>query len=329
MNKKIILSLLAIAVFAGIANADSNVKGITSMQFLKMGVGARPIGMGEAFVAGANDINSIYWNPAGLIEINDRQATFMQNFWFEGINAEYLAYAQPIEKTEKLKLTKDRKAGEITGKNKEKVGAVGLSFTYVGYGSIPRTYEDGSGNYDSGRSIGTFSASDLCFGFVGAIKLGNAASAGLNLKILSSTIETYSSFGIALDAGIIYALTDNLKIGIMAQNLGTATPYDTETILLPTNLKIGASYDIMNTKMNKLCALVDVNIPTDNLISLNAGVEYSYNNLFSVRFGYKGSDPAGITVGGGTKISNFLIDYAFVPYGELGNSHRISVTALF
>ena len=70
--------------------------GTTGLNFLKIGVGGRPAGMGEAFVAVADDASALYWNPAGLARLTSPEAIAMHNEWFQGMRYEYLGYVQPL-----------------------------------------------------------------------------------------------------------------------------------------------------------------------------------------------------------------------------------------
>jgi len=325
---RIVILLLFSIIFINPAFCGQEFRGTAGPQFLKMEAGARPAALGSAFVGAADDVSAAYWNPSGLIEINDRQVTFMYNMWFQGINAGYLAYAQPVERTKTVKLV-DQKGQIKTEERKEKMLAFGTSLTYVGYGNMPRTFEDAGGNYAG--TEGFFSASDYSLSLSGATRLPGTGDIGISVKFISSSISTYSAFGVALDIGIMYPVGDKFRIGLILQNFGTNMKYiqGGANVTLPSNFKAGVSYKILDTKSNFLLALVDVNVPSDNIPSVCAGVEYTFNDMVSIRAGYKGTEPAGISFGGGVKMQTYFIDYAYVPFGELGATHRISVTAHF
>ena len=78
-------------VFAADIHEDA---GTVGAAFLKIEAGSRPAGMGGAFAGLANDVNTIYWNPAGLTAVNTRQFTAMQNFSIADISNQFLGYAQ-------------------------------------------------------------------------------------------------------------------------------------------------------------------------------------------------------------------------------------------
>jgi hypothetical protein len=96
--------------------------GTRGAQLLKIGVGAKAVGMGESYVAAADDVYAAYWNPAGLSHVETSQLGFMHNEWFEGIRYEFLGYVQPI--------------GNI--------GTLAGSVSYVSMGELDRTDEFGN-----------------------------------------------------------------------------------------------------------------------------------------------------------------------------------------
>ena len=288
--------------------------GSTGANFLKLGVGARPVGMGEAFCGVADDLNSLYWNPAGLNSIKDKkEVTFMHNIWFEGINYSYLAYGQRM---------KD-------------FGVLGGSFSFVGYGNIPRTKEDNAGDY-AGED-GSFTASDISFNISYAEKIMGECDLGVGLNIISSKIENYSAFAFYFNIGLLYQVkkVKGLSLGFAIQNLGTSLKFIEKDSPLPLNFKFGAGYKVYSDKNNSILTALDVNVPIDNKINLNIGGEYWFKDMLAVRIGYKTlivselGGLAGLSAGLGFKWQDYNLDYAFVPYGDLGSTHRISISAKF
>src|SRR5882672_5499886 len=104
--------------------------GTTSADILKVGVGARAIGMGEAYTAQADDVSSLYWNPAGLALMQERQASFMYDQMYQGLSFQNANVGIPLEN-----------------------GAIGGSLSYLSYGDIP-----GYANDAAGTPIGNQSA---------------------------------------------------------------------------------------------------------------------------------------------------------------------------
>jgi len=281
--------------------------GQTSANFLKIAVGAKNAAMGET---GATEtgINSIYWNPAGLADVESRAVSFTHAAWFEGINLENASYAQKIG-----------------------AGVIGVSVDYLSMSPIDR--------YDNtGGRQGNFSPSDK------ALKLTYAADvsatpektyAGVTLKYISSDIDSLSAKSLALDAGIYFdTIFEDLRFGVVFQNLGQPMKFDKQSYSLPLNLKVGANYLVMDG----LNVSLDVNKAIDTGAALNAGGEYLYpiddETGIAFRGGYKSNTDglggsAGITMGIGVIYNSYTFDYAFVPYGDLGDTHRISIAYRF
>ena len=95
----IVMALLIIIAPAPSTHAEPNDgAGTTGTAFLKVEGGSRPAALGGAFVGLANDINTIFWNPAGLTAIHDRELTAMQHFSFADINNQTIGYAQRVER---------------------------------------------------------------------------------------------------------------------------------------------------------------------------------------------------------------------------------------
>src|SRR5581483_11491941 len=110
----IILPFIMTAIVPRVQASGPGTSGAT---FLRIGVGARPEGMGEAFTAASDDINALFWNVAGLGQFSGHKATFMDNLWGPEEALYYLAYAQPVEG----------------------MGTLGGSLTYLSMGSLPVT----------------------------------------------------------------------------------------------------------------------------------------------------------------------------------------------
>lgn len=313
--KKLLLLLSLCFLFtAPVYSSDRT--GTTGAQFLKIGVGARAVGMGEAFCGVADDINALYWNPAGLSDIGDRQATAMYISWFQSMNYAYLAYGQPI-----------RHWGVFAG-----------GITYLSSGDIPKTTVDSGGDYvDEGTN---FSAYDLAFTIGYGRKIKEDISLGGAIKIISEKIESENASAFALDIGGIYKglkLRDRvLPLALVIQNLGTEVKFGSEGDSLPINIKAGASYGLEFSRVNSSLTLaLDLNYPLDNAFNANFGSELWYKGTVAVRLGYKTATVkdinalSGLSIGGGFRYQKYGIDYAWVPYGDLGNTHRISLVAKF
>jgi len=173
-----------------------------SNEFLNIGVDASSFGMGKAVVATTNDVNAIYWNPAGLINVEETQIALMHAEYFQGIaKYDYAAYAKPIDNE----------------------SAIAFSLIRFSVDDILNTTQliDSQGNIDFNR-ISKFNASDMALhiGYARHHLLKNF-DFGVNAKIVHRRIgEFANSWGFGLDAGLQYQ-TDNYKIGLMVRDVTT------------------------------------------------------------------------------------------------------------
>lgn len=173
-----------------------------SNEFLTIGVDAAALGMSKSVVATSNDVNAAYWNPAGLVNIEDYQGAIMYSSYFAGIaNYNYAAFAMPIDNQ----------------------SALGVSIIRFGVDDILNTTEliDNQGNIDFNR-ISLFSAADYAFNISYArnLKLKNIHF-GINAKVIRRTIGKFAnSWGVGLDAGIQYQRGD-WKFGLMVRDIST------------------------------------------------------------------------------------------------------------
>lgn len=335
------------------SHATTNV-GTAGAQFLKIGPGARVDSLGGAFSAIANDVTTIYWNPAGLSQLEKVSFSDTHTIWLADVRYNYLAFAIPVEH----------------------VGTLGASVTFL---NVPDTeittlaQPDGTGLW--------YSAWDTAVSLAYARQLyheesGARLSIGINTKYIHQQIHRESATGVAIDVGTLYHTGwRSLRIGMSFSNFGPEMrfsgpdletgaeeagderiadyhPYpdttnpsrkaELETIEypLPTNFRIGIAYDLINNETNLLTIALDGNHPNDNSERLNFGLEYWYRKTAAIRAGYKlrlGTDrlddEEGITLGFGThlKFSKTMLslDYAYADFGHLKDAHRLSLGLKF
>lgn len=303
-NQKTLITaiLAALIVFPCVSSAEIHEDaGTRAMSFLKIGIGAEAISMGESQVAATNDLYASYWNPAGLGQIRSSQFGFMHNQWFEDIKHEYLGYVQPI--------------GNL--------GVIGSSVLYLSYGEI-------QGRDEEGKETHKFRPYDVGFVLSYGRELFGDLNFGLNAKWLREQIDEENAQVFAFDIGALYPVGESgVNLGLNLQNFGTKAKFDSESFKLPTNVKLGLSYD-----RDFFTVVADVNKPADNDVNIGIGTGISLGELLHLRGGYKYfiggnelGEVSGLTAGLGVTIEGFQIDYAFVSYGKLGATHRISLIA--
>ena len=197
MNNRILLLLLIFTV-----SLSAQTKKYSN-EFMNIGVDAAALGMSNAVVANSADVNSGYWNPAGLIHIEDSQVALMHSSYFANIaNYDYAGFAMPLD---------DR-------------SAVALSLIRFGVDDILDTTklidDEGNINYDR---ISLFSTADYGLTFSYARKLPlDGLNYGVNAKVIRRIIGDFAnSWGFGLDVGIQFESKKNWKFGLMVRDITT------------------------------------------------------------------------------------------------------------
>lgn len=287
----ILIIILIFLVYPKPAFASSSGTGTAAGAFLKLNGGVRAASMGDTFIAVADDTSAIYWNPAGLSQMKSFALSSMYANWLAGISYATISVARPFNKS-----------------------TFGLSLNYISIGGIEETTLDQPAG--TGR---TFNPTDYSLTASFARKLRPDLSLGINAKMLSESIDTSNATGYGIDLGLFWQTSDSLSLGFNAKNvLGTLGNSS-----LSSNYGVGISYRLPN-----LLLAADYNIPNDNQSTINFGAEYNFKDILFGRIGYntKSEENAGgsLGLGLGLKWSALQIDYAYVPYGDLGITHRVS-----
>jgi hypothetical protein len=319
-------------------NSDVSNVGTTAATFLEIGVGARPIAMGGAFVATANDASCMYWNPAGLGRLDAVEILFVHTNWLADMSFQYAGFVIPLGSA----------------------GTLGANFTMLDVGEMKvRTidYPEGTGVYFESRDI----AIGLSYGF----SLTERFSLGFTAKYISQKIWNENAQSFALDIGTIYdTMLEGLRIGAALTNFGADMKmtgndllvyYDqdptrtgnndrvfaelqTNSWPLPLHFQLGLAMDIVKNQTHSLTVAVDAVHPIDNTESMHFGVEYGFIGSFFIRAGYRNlflrDSEEGITLGGGVNVAllgNFelIADYAYADFGRLENAQRFSLILVF
>ena len=283
--------------------------GSTGAQFLKIGLGARPLAMGGAFGAVADDTNAINYNPASLTRIEKKEASATYLKYFEDVNAGFIGYT-----------------GIVAEKH-----YVGAGLTYLQVTDIEKRDLNET-------SLGDFGATDMALSLSYARKdiankLLENLSIGGNLKFINQNIDNETAFAVALDISAYYPADEKLSLAINIQNISNGIKFVDESDPLPLNIKVGAAYKLIKD-LTVACDLDEYII--DNKLYASIGAEYWVKDVLALRSGYRfGYDTdslggiVGLGVGAGFRFWGLTLDYAFVPFGDLGDTHRISFGASF
>lgn len=309
MIKKLIWIIILLQLLSSVLFSSGYKRpGSTSAQFLKIGISARAIGMGEAYTAVAEGADAFFYNPAGLARIPSVDIYASHSTWFAGLNYESLGIA----------------------KNFGSKGAFCLSFTTLHSDEMKvRTplKPDGTGE--------TFYFGNYKIGFSAAKFLTNYAALGLSINYLNLSMWKYTVHSFSADLGVIF-LTDfyGFRFGMSILNFGPDIKFISEEYALPINFLFGAAMEPINSDRHVLTIAFNTIKATDAEQKLRIGTEYCYNKLIALRGGYKfGLDEESWSVGGGLKLIianyNLRIDYAYSDFGILGSRNLIALGLSF
>ena len=298
---RISILLVALSFFLSEALAQG---GETGLSFLKLGVGARSVGMGEAHAAIADDASATYYNPGGLAEANKTSILVMHKEWIQDVRTEFLGVNIPFEDF-----------------------AVGIGINTTNIADIQLRTQPGP-------SEGTFSSHDFAGSISIARRIIPELSLGASLKFLYEKILVDEASGVGFDVGALYnSPIEGLRFAVVGSNFGSMGSLKSENIQLPGLLRIGSAYlhevDMFHSMLT-LGADV-VKIFREDKAHLHTGLEVNYQETVSFRVGYLfGYETRGLTTGLGLQRDIFRLDYAFGPQSQdLNSGHTLSVEVEF
>ncbi len=278
---------------------------------MEIPVGVRGAGMGGMFTAVADDVSTMFWNTAGLAQLNHPEISALQLFYFADIDYEYLGAALPLQPGSTLGLS----------------GA---------FDFVP------SFNSTNNPSAIPGSANDLAVAVGFGQTFGDNFALGIGGKFISSNLVTYSAFGGGMDAGLLlYTKSKDWTLGLSVQNLGQLSNFSDYSAQesLPLIYRAGLAYRFQPQNPFHFLVGVDLEKPIDNDAIVDTGGELVWGNpsfALSARGGYSFNPSeedlggaTGASVGAGIQFSGFELDYALVPFGVLGDTQRFSLTYRF
>lgn len=293
--KKILVGMLVVGVLAATGLFAAGTSGAVVLSFP---VGARAIGMAEAFTAVTGDVAGLHYNPANIANLQDKMGSVFYRRGIADDNFGVIDVGMPIAN-----------------------GALAGTIKYYGLGELQLITDLGEERTVNGETDivvqGTFARfTPSGFGF------------GVSAFFLnSSLVGEFSGTAFGGSLGVLY-VKDALSIGASVLNLGTALKYraDGEADSLPMTIRAGGAY-----KMDKLTVAADIVKPNDGSVKEHIGLEYLLGDMIAVRGGYKvGYDLDGLTAGFGVKLDNITVDYALGMMSELGSmTHQVSVAMKF
>jgi len=311
---------------------DVTKRGTTAADFLRIPVGARATGMGNAFTASVNDATSIYWNPGGLAQVQGGTFTAEYAEWLGGIDFNYAA----------LVLS--------TG-----FGTIGLGVTSMRTPEMEVTtveQQDGTGE--------TFDVASYAFALSYAKALTDRFSIGGTAKLVNERIWNSTASGIALDIGTVFVTPfRDVRLGASITNFGTKMQMGGDDLIvivdidpnnqgnnesnraelrtdefdLPLTMRIGLAGELFQTTSSRLTLAVDALSPNNSEQYINLGAELGLlGDLIMLRGGYSEifleDAVRSFSVGGGLRYDfaplNVALDYAYEAQKFFGGVNRFT-----
>jgi long-subunit fatty acid transport protein len=314
-----------------VPNLGGQRAGISAFQFLKLGIGGRGSAMGESFVAVANDVSALYWNPAGLVQFSDDQVMASHTEYVVDIKHDFFGAVYHLTDED----------------------AVGASFSSLHMDDMEITTE--TQPFGTGRF---FSFGDVAAGLTYARRMTDHFSFGATIRYAEETIDVLRMRSVMVDLGTYYWTgIGTTRFAVVISNFGadvtpsgSVTQFNGQSVSafqsfsLPTVFKLGIALDPVTTEDQKLTTSIQLNHPNDNAEHVRLGAEYGWQNTFFLRAGVKrtigqplfGADATSeesLSFGAGvrvpTGVSAVQADYAFASFGRLGSIHRISLSVTY
>lgn len=299
--------------------------GISTAQFLKIGVGARSVGMGESYVAVADDIESLYWNPAGIALFDKNAVFFSHTQWVVDVKMEYAGAVYHIDQS----------------------NSIGAAITYLHTEDMMETTE--LQPFGTGRM---FSFGDFLLGLTYARNMTDQFSFGLSVKFMHETIADLTMRAVLFDLGTYYKTGwKSTRFAVSVSNFGndmapTGTSRITnlnneqteiteyQSFAPPTVFRIGIAGELMDRENHRITGSIQLNHPNDNAENVNMGMEYWWKETLAFRSGYKTAQAEesfslGVGLHFPITMADFRLDYAYTNFGRLGDVNRLAVQLLF
>jgi len=322
---RIYVILLCMVVFA--FGQEFAPVGTAVAQFLEINLGARGTAMGHAYTTLSDNADAVFWNPAGLANVQHGSFVLDYTKWPADIGIGGFSAAMTF--------------GNI--------GTFSVNAAYLMTDDMEVTTIDqpnGTGEM--------FGISNYALGLSFARNLTENLSVGVTAKIVHEKYFEYGYTGVAFDIGTLYR-TDfrGLKIGMSILHFGpevkfdgeyfdysdpelaVGTTKDFEDYSLPITFRVGASMDVWESDENKVISALDMVHTNNNLEQYNLGFEYGYDNLIFLRGGYRFNlDEGGIAFGAGVNYELFEnnkveLNYSFADRGIVASIHRFSAAFSF
>jgi hypothetical protein len=294
-----ILIVIFLIITINQARAQNDGAGNTGLAFLKLGVGARSIAMGEAFSSYTDDASAIIYNPARLLYGEKNNVMLMHNSAAQDFTNDFIG----------AKISYDKFA--------------------LGFGILKSGVDNIEIRLQPGAALGKFNSQNLSINLGAAYKINDFVSVGFTAKFLYEKIYVDEASGMGFDFGTNYT-KDNTSFSFVLSNLGSINELKSVSTKLPTAIRFGGSYLFPTKNFNFGISVDGFKVLDGGVFHINAGGEASYKNLVFIRLGYQTKyDNKGFAAGLGFKYKGLTVDYAIIPYVNnfgTGNTFSLGMT---
>jgi hypothetical protein len=241
--------------------------GTMGVSFLKVGTSARAAAMGDAFLPLADDVSALFYNPAGLIQLEKPEAAFTHLKMFDniGLDLEWVGYAKPF-----------LRRGSV-------ISVIGVSATFMHTDMMDVTtpiHSEGTGEQ--------FNWTDLAVGLTWTQRLTNKFSVGTTVKLINESTYGENALGWAADVGTYYDTNwRTVRLAMMISNFGPDLTFVDTPHPLPIEFRFGIGATPIHTDEHNLEVSFQFGHPSDNVELAVIGLEYEWNNFLALRYGKK------------------------------------------
>jgi hypothetical protein len=290
----LVAPLLPLLALPATAAAQSQTGG-TPGEWLSQYRSARTLGLGGAYVAGADDPLGVLWNPAGLSTMDQNEVRFEHGQLFESATLSSISFAVPGSRLPSL----------------------GVMAVALRSGDLQRTN-------DMNDDLGTFKNGETAYFLTASKAVSPRLAFGANLKMVQRTVEDFSAGGFGVDLGVTFEATPTLRIGASVVNLGGPNhTLDAVEETYPVLARLGAAATLFEGR-GLVAAQVDQSSGLG--VRFHAGGEYWIQPILAVRAGY---DHAAASGGFGYRFHpQYQLDYGVSDH-TLGLTHRVGLSYRF
>ena len=302
--------------------------GTSAANWLKVESGTRGIAMGGSQVASGRGISGAYYNPASIAFIEGSEVYYSKSNYLAGITHNTIGYGTRLTPTDYF----------------------ALHLFYLDSGDMEVTTvpsPNGTGEM--------FNVLDISLRLIYGKQLTDRLRIGGSIKYIREEIYTMQMQSFVFDLGSNFNTgIYGLKLGMSVSNFGPDVQFTGEGLnkVVPDSTDISGKLSKITQKfsvplvfrlgiekyligedeesINRLTVSADAINPIDYTVYVGIGAEYSWNNMAFIRGGtHLFHDTAGLSLGGGLKWSMVAVDYAYVNYGVLKETHQFGISLNF